>query len=162
MGTAASLPVCVVSDQLRGSVSSLLQTVARDEDMSWARREQQALGRVPSRGERVTVPECDNSLTTSEAKQNHQYFPQQHSIKIDTAQYICFMLINIFFVPSVLPPSSTVSPPQPFSLQLRGGISGSGWRESHESPGVSPLLLQPQTAAFQQGRDRHRAGPGAT
>ncbi|XP_054459644.1 brain-specific angiogenesis inhibitor 1-associated protein 2-like protein 2 [Anoplopoma fimbria] len=36
--------------QLRGSVSSLLQTVARDEDMSWARREQQALGRVPSRG----------------------------------------------------------------------------------------------------------------
>ncbi|XP_051240492.1 LOW QUALITY PROTEIN: brain-specific angiogenesis inhibitor 1-associated protein 2-like protein 2 [Dicentrarchus labrax] len=35
--------------QLRGSVSSLLQTVARDEDMSWARREQQALGRVPSR-----------------------------------------------------------------------------------------------------------------
>ncbi|TNM85344.1 hypothetical protein fugu_007615 [Takifugu bimaculatus] len=37
------------SQQLRGSVSSLLQTVARDEDMSWARREQQALGRVPSR-----------------------------------------------------------------------------------------------------------------
>ncbi|KAI4815519.1 hypothetical protein KUCAC02_005661 [Chaenocephalus aceratus] len=36
--------------QLRGSVSSLLQTVSRDEDMSWARREQQALGRVPSRG----------------------------------------------------------------------------------------------------------------
>uniref|UniRef100_A0A3P9BFK6 BAR/IMD domain containing adaptor protein 2 like 2b n=1 Tax=Maylandia zebra TaxID=106582 RepID=A0A3P9BFK6_9CICH len=35
--------------QLRGSVSSLLQTVARDEDMSWARREQHALGRVPSR-----------------------------------------------------------------------------------------------------------------
>ncbi|XP_033936170.2 BAR/IMD domain-containing adapter protein 2-like 2 [Pseudochaenichthys georgianus] len=35
--------------QLRGSVSSLLQTVSRDEDMSWARREQQALGRVPSR-----------------------------------------------------------------------------------------------------------------
>ncbi|XP_062420392.1 brain-specific angiogenesis inhibitor 1-associated protein 2-like protein 2 [Pungitius pungitius] len=35
--------------QLRGSVCSLLQTVARDEDMSWARREQQALGRVPSR-----------------------------------------------------------------------------------------------------------------
>ncbi|XP_034393874.1 brain-specific angiogenesis inhibitor 1-associated protein 2-like protein 2 [Cyclopterus lumpus] len=35
--------------QLRGSVSSLLQTVARDEDMSWARREQQALGRLPSR-----------------------------------------------------------------------------------------------------------------
>ncbi|KAM8842592.1 BAR/IMD domain-containing adapter protein 2-like 2 [Synchiropus picturatus] len=35
--------------QLRGSVTSLLQTVARDEDMSWARREQQALGRVPSR-----------------------------------------------------------------------------------------------------------------
>ncbi|XP_029950666.1 BAR/IMD domain-containing adapter protein 2-like 2 [Salarias fasciatus] len=34
---------------LRGSVSSLLQTVAREEDMSWARREQQALGRVPSR-----------------------------------------------------------------------------------------------------------------
>lgn len=42
----------VVSDQLRGSVSSLLQTVPRDEDMSWARREQLALGRVPSRGER--------------------------------------------------------------------------------------------------------------
>uniref|UniRef100_A0A3Q2YK64 BAR/IMD domain containing adaptor protein 2 like 2b n=1 Tax=Hippocampus comes TaxID=109280 RepID=A0A3Q2YK64_HIPCM len=35
--------------QLRGSVSSLLQTVARDDDMSWARREQQALGKVPSR-----------------------------------------------------------------------------------------------------------------
>ncbi|KAM3623643.1 uncharacterized protein V6R79_013701 [Siganus canaliculatus] len=35
--------------ELRGSVSSLLQTVARDEDMSWARREQQALGMVPSR-----------------------------------------------------------------------------------------------------------------
>ncbi|XP_068607369.1 BAR/IMD domain-containing adapter protein 2-like 2 [Brachionichthys hirsutus] len=35
--------------QLRGSVGALLQTVARDEDMSWARREQQALGRVPSR-----------------------------------------------------------------------------------------------------------------
>ncbi|KAK5608279.1 hypothetical protein CRENBAI_001569 [Crenichthys baileyi] len=35
--------------QLRGSVSSLLQTVARDEDMSWARREQLALGGVPSR-----------------------------------------------------------------------------------------------------------------
>ncbi|KAJ4918166.1 hypothetical protein JOQ06_000698, partial [Pogonophryne albipinna] len=32
--------------QLRGSVSSLLQTVSREEDMSWARREQQALGRV--------------------------------------------------------------------------------------------------------------------
>lgn len=47
---AVKLPVCVVSDQLRGSVSSLLQTVARDEDMSWARREQQALGRMPSRG----------------------------------------------------------------------------------------------------------------
>lgn len=46
--------VCNVSDQLRGSVSSLLQTVARDEDMSWARREQQALGRVPSRGGRRT------------------------------------------------------------------------------------------------------------
>uniref|UniRef100_A0A8C7WNE7 BAR/IMD domain containing adaptor protein 2 like 2b n=1 Tax=Oryzias sinensis TaxID=183150 RepID=A0A8C7WNE7_9TELE len=36
-------------NKLRGSVTSLLQTVARDEDMSWARREQQALGRVPSR-----------------------------------------------------------------------------------------------------------------
>ncbi|KAF7217822.1 BAR/IMD domain-containing adapter protein 2-like 2 [Nothobranchius furzeri] len=35
--------------QLRGSVGSLLQTVARDEDMSWARREQLALGGVPSR-----------------------------------------------------------------------------------------------------------------
>uniref|UniRef100_A0A3Q2FJD9 BAR/IMD domain containing adaptor protein 2 like 2b n=1 Tax=Cyprinodon variegatus TaxID=28743 RepID=A0A3Q2FJD9_CYPVA len=35
--------------QLRGSVSSLLQTVAKEEDMSWARREQLALGRVPSR-----------------------------------------------------------------------------------------------------------------
>ncbi|XP_061765672.1 brain-specific angiogenesis inhibitor 1-associated protein 2-like protein 2 [Nerophis ophidion] len=35
--------------QLRGSVSSLLQTVAKDDDMSWARREQQALGNVPSR-----------------------------------------------------------------------------------------------------------------
>uniref|UniRef100_A0AAV2LK57 Brain-specific angiogenesis inhibitor 1-associated protein 2-like protein 2 n=1 Tax=Knipowitschia caucasica TaxID=637954 RepID=A0AAV2LK57_KNICA len=35
--------------QLQSSVSSLLQTVARDEDMSWAKREQQALGRVPSR-----------------------------------------------------------------------------------------------------------------
>ncbi|XP_026216628.1 brain-specific angiogenesis inhibitor 1-associated protein 2-like protein 2 isoform X2 [Anabas testudineus] len=38
-----------LDQELRGSVSSLLQTVARDEDMSWARREQQALGRVPSR-----------------------------------------------------------------------------------------------------------------
>ncbi|XP_020789329.1 brain-specific angiogenesis inhibitor 1-associated protein 2-like protein 2 [Boleophthalmus pectinirostris] len=35
--------------QLQLSVSSLLQTVAKDEDMSWAKREQQALGRVPSR-----------------------------------------------------------------------------------------------------------------
>uniref|UniRef100_H3DNC4 BAR/IMD domain containing adaptor protein 2 like 2b n=1 Tax=Tetraodon nigroviridis TaxID=99883 RepID=H3DNC4_TETNG len=35
--------------QLQGSVVSLLQTVAKDEDMSWARREQQALGAVPSR-----------------------------------------------------------------------------------------------------------------
>lgn len=35
--------------QLRGSVNSLLQTVARDEDMSWAKREQLALGKVPSR-----------------------------------------------------------------------------------------------------------------
>lgn len=52
---AQQLPVCTVSHQLRGSVSSLLQTVARDEDMSWARREQQALGRVPSRGGRRTV-----------------------------------------------------------------------------------------------------------
>ncbi|XP_017262982.1 brain-specific angiogenesis inhibitor 1-associated protein 2-like protein 2 isoform X2 [Kryptolebias marmoratus] len=38
-----------LDQELRGSVSSLLQTVARDEDMSWARREQLALGRVPSR-----------------------------------------------------------------------------------------------------------------
>ncbi|XP_034045044.1 brain-specific angiogenesis inhibitor 1-associated protein 2-like protein 2 isoform X2 [Thalassophryne amazonica] len=38
-----------MDQELRGSVSSLLQTVARDEDMSWAKREQQALGRVPSR-----------------------------------------------------------------------------------------------------------------
>eukprot|EP00063_Salmo_salar_P011099 XP_013985934.1 PREDICTED: brain-specific angiogenesis inhibitor 1-associated protein 2-like protein 2 [Salmo salar] len=36
-------------DQLCGSVSSLLQTVDEDRDMSWARREQLALGRVPSR-----------------------------------------------------------------------------------------------------------------
>lgn len=36
--------------QLQGSASSLPQTVAKDEDMSWARREQQALGTVPSRG----------------------------------------------------------------------------------------------------------------
>uniref|UniRef100_A0A4W5QQJ4 BAR/IMD domain containing adaptor protein 2 like 2b n=1 Tax=Hucho hucho TaxID=62062 RepID=A0A4W5QQJ4_9TELE len=36
-------------EQLCGSVSSLLQTVDEDRDMSWARREQQALGRVPSR-----------------------------------------------------------------------------------------------------------------
>ncbi|KAK7929567.1 hypothetical protein WMY93_005962 [Mugilogobius chulae] len=35
--------------QLQSSVSSLLQAVARDEDMSWAKREQQSLGRVPSR-----------------------------------------------------------------------------------------------------------------
>ncbi|XP_028978406.1 brain-specific angiogenesis inhibitor 1-associated protein 2-like protein 2 [Esox lucius] len=35
--------------QLRGSVSSFLQTLGEDTDMSWARREQQALGRVPSR-----------------------------------------------------------------------------------------------------------------
>ncbi|KAJ8001668.1 hypothetical protein DPEC_G00171850 [Dallia pectoralis] len=35
--------------QLHGSVSSLLQTLDEDTDMSWARREQQALGRVPSR-----------------------------------------------------------------------------------------------------------------
>lgn len=39
-----------VFEQLQGSVNSLLQTVAKDEDMSWARREQQALGTVPSRG----------------------------------------------------------------------------------------------------------------
>ena len=91
VGTAASLPVCVVCDQLRGSVSSLLQTVARDEDMSWARREQQALGRVPSRGERMTVLECDCSLITSEAKQNQLYFPQQHSIKIETCALCCLL-----------------------------------------------------------------------
>lgn len=52
--TAVNLHLYILSKQLRGSVSSLLQTVARDEDMSWARREQQALGRVPSRGERST------------------------------------------------------------------------------------------------------------
>ncbi|XP_030285596.1 BAR/IMD domain-containing adapter protein 2-like 2 [Sparus aurata] len=49
-GSRPRTPTHVDQDaQLRGSVSSLLQTVARDEDMSWARREQQALGRVPSR-----------------------------------------------------------------------------------------------------------------
>lgn len=39
-----------VFEQQQGSVSSMLQAVAKDEDMSWARREQQALGTVPSRG----------------------------------------------------------------------------------------------------------------
>lgn len=36
-------------------MNSLLQTVARDEDMSWAKREQLALGRVPSRGEKSNM-----------------------------------------------------------------------------------------------------------
>lgn len=47
-GTRSRTPTHL-DQELRGSVSSLLQTVAREEDMSWARREQQALGRVPSR-----------------------------------------------------------------------------------------------------------------
>lgn len=50
--TAVNFLVYAVSDQMQGSVSSLLQILPRDEDMSWAKREQQALGRVPSRGER--------------------------------------------------------------------------------------------------------------
>ncbi|XP_077380586.1 BAR/IMD domain-containing adapter protein 2-like 2 isoform X1 [Festucalex cinctus] len=49
-GSGSRTPTNLDQDaQLRGSVSSLLQTVARDDDMSWARREQQALGKVPSR-----------------------------------------------------------------------------------------------------------------
>lgn len=39
-----------VFQQLQVSGSSPLPTVAKEEDMSWARREQQALGTVPSRG----------------------------------------------------------------------------------------------------------------
>ncbi|KAM9856500.1 BAR/IMD domain-containing adapter protein 2-like 2 [Aulostomus maculatus] len=50
--------------QLRGSVSSLLQTVSRDEDMSWARREQQALGRVPSRAP-SPIPSRSRSRSSS-------------------------------------------------------------------------------------------------
>lgn len=41
-----------LSEQLGASVGSTLQALGRDEDMSWATREQQALGRIPSRGER--------------------------------------------------------------------------------------------------------------
>ncbi|XP_029353245.1 BAR/IMD domain-containing adapter protein 2-like 2 [Echeneis naucrates] len=52
--------------QLRGSVSSLLQTVARDEDMSWARREQQALGRVPSRAP-SPIPSRSRSSSVGES-----------------------------------------------------------------------------------------------
>lgn len=48
--------------QLQGSASSLLQTVARDEDMSWAKREQQALGRVPSRGGSCTLHYSESLL----------------------------------------------------------------------------------------------------
>lgn len=67
-----------VSDQLRGSVSSLLQTVARDEDMSWARREQQALGRVPSRGGRYTV------LVTIPARQYYMNIIRQPQMQRGT------------------------------------------------------------------------------
>ncbi|XP_024914317.1 BAR/IMD domain-containing adapter protein 2-like 2 isoform X2 [Cynoglossus semilaevis] len=52
--------------QLRGSVSSLLQTVARDEDMSWARREQLALGRVPSRAP-SPIPSRSRSSSVGES-----------------------------------------------------------------------------------------------
>ncbi|XP_075868993.1 BAR/IMD domain-containing adapter protein 2-like 2 isoform X2 [Nelusetta ayraudi] len=38
-----------LSEQLGASVGSTLQALGRDEDMSWATREQQALGRIPSR-----------------------------------------------------------------------------------------------------------------
>ncbi|XP_061626710.1 brain-specific angiogenesis inhibitor 1-associated protein 2-like protein 2 isoform X2 [Phyllopteryx taeniolatus] len=52
--------------QLRGSVSSLLQTVARDDDMSWARREQQALGKVPSRAP-SPIPSRSRSSSVGES-----------------------------------------------------------------------------------------------
>ncbi|XP_074521555.1 BAR/IMD domain-containing adapter protein 2-like 2 [Halichoeres trimaculatus] len=55
-----------LDQELRGSVSSLLQTVARDEDMSWARREQQALGRVPSRAP-SPIPSRSRSSSVGES-----------------------------------------------------------------------------------------------
>lgn len=42
-----------LTEQLSGALGSALQTGVRDEDMSWATREQQALGRIPSRGDSV-------------------------------------------------------------------------------------------------------------
>lgn len=66
------------------------------------------------------------------------------------------LCLHLFWSPS------TVSPPQPFPLQLCRGISGSGSRENHESSGVSPLLIQPKASTVQQGRDCDCTGPGAT
>lgn len=71
-------------------------------------------------------------------------------------------ILSLCYPPLCSPSSSAVSPPQPFSLQLSGGIPGSGWRESHESPGFSPLLIQPEASTFQQRGDYHCTGPGAT
>uniref|UniRef100_A0A8C5D1Y1 BAR/IMD domain containing adaptor protein 2 like 2b n=2 Tax=Gouania willdenowi TaxID=441366 RepID=A0A8C5D1Y1_GOUWI len=65
-GSRSRTPTVLDQDaQLRGSVSSLLQTVARDEDMSWAKREQLALGRVPSRAP-SPVPSRSRSSSVGE------------------------------------------------------------------------------------------------
>lgn len=50
--TCLNDPLQGLSEQLGASVGSTLQALGRDEDMSWATREQHALGRIPSRGER--------------------------------------------------------------------------------------------------------------
>lgn len=101
--------------QLQGSVSSLLQTVAKDEDMSWARREQQALGMVPSTGG------GRNCLQTVES----------WNLLTLTDFYSFYVLYSL---------SSIISPPQSFPLQFSRGLSRFRWREGYESLGVSPLI----------------------
>lgn len=117
---------CVsVFEQLQGSVVSLLQTVAKDEDMSWARREQQALGAVPSRGGARTCLQAVQSLNLTIL------------IQADFFNDTAFVFSTFFAAPSPLPSRSRSS-----SVGDCLGLGGGGTMRALVShPSSNPKLL---------------------
>lgn len=111
---------------------------------------------------------CSTSLLDQQAVLNAITGFRSNETQISSRQVTLTLTFTFTHGCSTLEPnwvsnswSSTISPPQPLSLQLRGGISGSERRPSHEGPGAPPLLVQSKASTVQRWRDRDSPGPGA-
>lgn len=108
---AINLHLQSLSEKLGGSVGSPLQTVVRDEDMSWATREQHALGRIPSRGERfleLNGSRLQINITIKKKKRTQENIYQDNSQCLSLCATLSFSLL----VQRHLPFSAVLAPAQ--------------------------------------------------